>query len=98
MGTLQSNESGTAKFKLKVDRDALPKSYALDVEVKYWDEDGNSYIPKPIKAVVEVRAQSGSSLGSVLFVIALLGIIGGGAYYIIRRRDLIAGFLRQRKS
>lgn len=98
VGTLQANESGTAKFRLKVDRDALPKSYALDVGVKYWDEEGNSYIPKPMKAVVEVSPRSDSRLGSVLLIVVVIGIIGGGAYYLLRRRDLIRSHLRPRKS
>ena len=86
IGTLQAGESGAAKFKIKVDSDALAKKYAIDVEVKYWDADGNSYLSETMKATVEVKPDSGTSGGVIFLIIVIIAALAVGAYYVIRKR------------
>ncbi len=54
IGTLKPGETAVVKFKLKVDRDATPKLYGLNLEVKYKDPEDEWAVSEPVKAVVEV--------------------------------------------
>jgi hypothetical protein len=85
IGTLQPGESGTAKFRITVDTDAVAKTYTLEVEVKYWDSLDNSYISQPMRAVVTVQPSSGLSVTTIIILslvaLAIIGII----FYLIRR-------------
>jgi hypothetical protein len=82
IGTLQPGESGSAKFRISVDADAVPKPYILEVEVEYWDSLGNSYTSDTMRATVTVQQPSGMStttiilisLAVVVFVVVLLNV------------------------
>jgi hypothetical protein len=82
IGTLKPGETATVKFKLKVDGDATPKLYGLNLEVKYKDTEGEWAISEPVKAVVEVTPAKGFSLIGVLAVVVVAGIV----ILIYRRR------------
>jgi len=85
MGTLQPGETGIAKFRISAEDDALPKPYALDVVVKYWDEEGNSYTSKPMKAELEVQQPADSTpMGQTIGIIA--GVSAGLGYYLFNKR------------
>jgi len=86
IGTLRAGESGIAKFRISIDDDALPKAYALDVEVKYWDSQGNSYISKPIKTTVRVESPTGPSMQTIILISVIVIAIAGIVYYLTRRR------------
>jgi hypothetical protein len=83
IGTLQPGESGLARFRIRVDADAVPKPYILEVEVKYWDSLGNSYTSDTMRAAVTVQQPSGLSttaiilisLAAVAVVIVLLNVV-----------------------
>jgi len=83
IGTLQPGESGSAKFRISVDADAVPKPYILEVEVQYWDSLGNSYTSDTMRATVTVQQPSGLSttaivlisLAAVVFVVVLLSVV-----------------------
>jgi len=83
IGTLQPGESGSARFRISVDADAVPKPYILEVEVQYWDSLGNSYTSDTMRATVTVQQPSGLSttaivlisLAAVVFVIVLLNVM-----------------------
>jgi hypothetical protein len=83
IGTLQSGESGSARFRISVDADAVPKPYILEVEVQYWDSLGNSYTSDTVRATVTVQQPSGVStmtiilisLAVVVFVVVLLNVV-----------------------
>ena len=85
IGTLRPGESGIARFRISVDADAVPKTYTLEVEVKYWDSLDNSYISQPMRAVVTVQPSSGISVTTVIIIsliaVAIISII----FYLIRR-------------
>ncbi len=85
VGTLQPGDTGTARFKISVDADAVPKAYTLEVQVKYTDSLGNSYISDPITSVITVQPPSGIPVTTIvliaLAVVVLLGII----LYRVRR-------------
>lgn len=87
IGTLQPGESGTARFKIKADGDALPKPYALDVVVKYWDDEGNSYTSDPMKVQLEVVTPVDTSKGRNIGIAA--GISAGVAYYFLHKKKLL---------
>ncbi len=55
LGTLKPGEAAEAKFKISVDKDATPKKYALNMEIKYRDPEGEWAYSEPIKAVIEVK-------------------------------------------
>ncbi len=54
LGDLAPGESKIASFKLKVDSDAIPKVYALNLEVKYRDTQNKWVISDPVKVPVKV--------------------------------------------
>ncbi len=54
IGDLKPGETANASFKISVDRDATPKLYALNLEVKYKDQEGEWAISEPAKAVINV--------------------------------------------
>jgi hypothetical protein len=83
IGTLQPGESGLAKFRIRVDADAVPKPYILEVEVQYWDSLGNSYASDTMRATVTVQQPSRLStlaivlisVAVVVFVVVLLNVV-----------------------
>jgi hypothetical protein len=68
IGMLQPGESGTAKFKITVDADAVPKAYALEVEVKYIDSLGNSYTSKSMMTTVTVQPSPRLSRRTIIII------------------------------
>ena len=74
VGTLQPGESGSAKFRISVDADAVPKPYILEVEVQYWDSLGNSYTSDTVRATVTVQQPSGLSTTAIV-LISLAGVV-----------------------
>lgn len=74
IGTLQPGESGSAKFRISVDADAVPKPYILEVEVQYWDSLGNSYTSDTMRATVTVQQPSGLSTTAIV-LISLAGVV-----------------------
>ncbi len=85
IGTLQPGESGTAKFRITVDTDAVAKAYTLEVEVKYWDSLDNSYISQPMRAVVTVQPSSGLSVTTIVVISLAAVVVIGIIFYLIRR-------------
>ncbi len=55
IGTLKPGEVKNVTFKLKVDSDATPKMYALNLEVKYKDLNDEWVISEPVKLPIEVK-------------------------------------------
>ncbi len=56
IGDLKPGEAKNVTFKLKVDGDATPKTYALNLEVKYKDLNDEWVISEPVKLPIEVKA------------------------------------------
>jgi hypothetical protein len=79
LGTLAPGETATAMFKLKVDADALPKTYALSLEVKYKDNQDEWVISDPIKMQIKVTEKQSSislkTVGSGVAGLVVLGLI-----------------------
>ncbi len=76
LGNLKPGQSAIAKFKISVDKDATPKLYALNLEVKYKDPEGDWVISAPTKAVIDVTpAKPPYALyGAVIAVIVIAAI------------------------
>jgi hypothetical protein len=76
IGTLQPGESGSAKFRISVDADAVPKPYILEVEVQYWDSLGNSYTSDTMRATVTVQQPSGLSTTTIIIIsVAVVAVV-----------------------
>jgi hypothetical protein len=74
IGTLQAGENSSAKFRISVDADAVPKPYVLDVQVEYWDSLGNSYTSDTMRATVTVQQPSGLSTTAII-LISIAGVV-----------------------
>ncbi len=83
IGNLKPGEIANASFKLSVDRDATPKLYALNLEVKYRAENGDWVISAPAKAVISVKPYE---VSFTLYAVIAILIIAGIVYYLRRRR------------
>ncbi len=84
IGELAAGETRVAKFKIGADGDAIPKAYALDVDMKYKDDNGNSYTSDAMKADVRIVESNRLSTQTAI-LLAVAGIaLGGGAYLVVR--------------
>jgi len=82
IGNLKPGETANATFKLSVDSEATPKLYALNLEVKYKDPEGEWAYSEPAKAIINVTpARPPYALYAVVALIILAAII----YYLRRR-------------
>ena len=74
IGVLKPGEEKEISFKIKVDKDATPKDYALNLEVKYRDMNGEWVISDPVKLPIEVKERKNfiPSTGIILTVVAVL--------------------------
>ncbi len=83
IGKLKPGEAKNVSFKIKADRDATPKLYALNLEVKYKDPSDEWVISEPVKMpirIVKARGTPHAAIGAmVVMVIAAAG-------YIYRKR------------
>ncbi len=82
IGNLKPGETANASFKISVDRDATPKLYALNLEVKYKDPEGEWAISEPAKAVINVTPAKPPYL---LYGIVAAVILAAIALYLKRR-------------
>jgi len=83
IGTLKPGEVKRISFKIKVSKDATPKIYGLDLEVKYKNPEGDWVISEPTKMEIEVVPAKPNFLlfGSILGIAIVCGI-----GYALRRR------------
>ncbi len=89
IGKLEPGESGDAVIKLTVDRDAAPKKYLLDVELRGIDQKGNVVIfsrTVPLTVVTEAASPL-KNIGLAVGLVAVLGVVGT-AYYLKSRKKL----------
>ncbi|MCL7475269.1 MAG: hypothetical protein M8352_04420 [ANME-2 cluster archaeon] len=88
MGTLAPGESFQAKYRIKVDGNALPKTYGINTEVKYRDERGDIRISDVMKAPVIVyeTIPFSEKVGNSAYLFVVLVIAGAlGLYYYKKR-------------
>jgi len=86
IGTLQPGESGSARFRISVDADAVPKPYILEVEVQYWDSLGNSYTSDTVRATVTVQQPSGVSTMTIILISLAVVAVVVVLFNVVRRR------------
>lgn len=86
IGTLQPGESGSARFRISVDADAVPKPYILEVEVQYWDSLGNSYTSDTVRATVTVQQPSGLSTMTIILISLAVVAFVVVLFNVVRRR------------
>jgi hypothetical protein len=83
LGDMKPSESATALFDIRVDSAAVPEEYALDSEVRYRDELGNSQISDTIRVPVQVGAGSGNPYAQPLALLLIIIGITGAGYYVL---------------
>jgi hypothetical protein len=81
LGTLHPGDSYQTQYKMKIDTDALPKTYGINTEVKYRDEHGDIQISNVMKAEVTVNefipfTERIGLAGYIIIITVLLGVIG----------------------
>jgi hypothetical protein len=88
LGDMDVGDSVVGVYEVTVDSSATEKEYGLDTEIRYRDANDNSVLSKSMKAVVDVKNQSGplSILTKPIFVIVAAIVLIGG-YYVFMKRN-----------
>ncbi|MCL7415490.1 MAG: hypothetical protein M8349_05445 [ANME-2 cluster archaeon] len=92
LGTLAPGESYRAQYRIKVDGDALPKTYGFNTEVKYRDERGDIQISDVMKAPIRVydTIPFSERIGSAVYLVVVLVIVGVVGLYFYKKRSRTA--------
>ncbi len=88
LGDMEPGQSVVGTYVITVDGSATEKTYGLDTEIRYRDANDNSVLSKSMKAVFEVKDQSGplSFFTSPIFIIIIVAVILIGGYYVFMKR------------
>ncbi|MBE8539993.1 PGF-CTERM sorting domain-containing protein [Geoglobus acetivorans] len=76
IGSLKPGEAKEVSFRLKADKDATPKTYALNLEIKYRDLNDEWVISDPVKLPIVVTESRNTIPGfeALVAVIALIAV------------------------
>jgi len=80
LGTMAPGESRTARFNILADSDAVIKTYGIDSEIKYYDEQGEITISDNLELSVPLEGAE-SKIGA--FELALAGMVILFIYLIV---------------
>ncbi|RLI74317.1 S-layer protein, partial [Archaeoglobales archaeon] len=83
IGTLEPNESRKVSFKIKANKEATPKLYGLNLEVKYKDLEDEWAISEPVKMEIRVTPAKPSM---TMFVVIAIIVVAAIAYALRKRR------------
>lgn len=83
IGTLEPGEEKNVTFKVDVDKDATPKPFSINSEIKYTDLDGETIISDSMKIPISVNAAGASYMIPVIILLILLMAAGS---YIHKRK------------
>ena len=88
LGTLNPGDSYEAQYKVKVDKDALPKAYGINTEVKYRDEHGDTQISDVMKASIDVLefVPLARRIGYAGYLMVIFVILGAVGYYFYKKQ------------
>ncbi len=77
IGDLKPGEEKEISFRIKADKDATPKNYALNLEVKYRDANGEWVISDPVKLPIQIteRQQAIPGFEAIIGTIAIIGAL-----------------------
>lgn len=101
IGTLEPGESAIALFEIEAKDYAVPKDYDAEMRIKYYDEERNAYISKPLTPVIEVSTPKPIPWNVVAAVVILIAVVG---FFVIsylragRPRLVIMRAQRRRKG
>ena len=83
---LEPGESATLTFQLSAAGSATEKTYPVQMDFQYDDEEGDTTISDTYQIPVDVAGSSGGlPIGLILLVVVLLGGAAGGVLYYRRR-------------
>lgn len=85
---LAPGESTTIRFQVTAARNAVNKTYPVDVDFQYDDADGDTHLSRTYKVPITVSEppQDDGLVLPVLLGIGILVVLGAGVYYWSRRR------------
>ena len=85
---MEPGESVVGSYEVTVDSSATEKEYGLNTEIRYYDANDNSILSKSMKAVVDIKDQSGplAFFTSPIFIIIVVAIVLIGGYYVFMKR------------
>lgn len=83
IGTLEPGEEKNVTFKVDVDKDATPKPFSINSEIKYKDLDGETIISDSMKIPISVNVAGASYMIPVIILLILLMAAGS---YIHKRK------------
>ena len=88
LGDMEPGESVVGSYEVTVDSSATEKEYGLNTEIRYYDANDNSILSKSMKAVVDIKDQSGplAFFTSPIFIIIVVAIVLIGGYYVFMKR------------
>lgn len=86
IGKLKPGETGEALLKFTVEKDASPKTYLLDIEIRSIDGDDVITQDKTIKIQVVNGEKNNSNKVIGISITAMVVILGLGSYYFFRKK------------
>lgn len=95
LGDVEPGDNATTKFGLKVRSDAMPNTYYVTLEVKYYDSSDDPHVTRIIRKAVTVLPPP-TLLETLmdnwpLLLVAAVLVVAGGVYYILRRNKRLKG-------
>jgi len=87
IGSLEPGEAKNVSFKIKVEDDATPKVYALNLEVKYKDVSDEWVISDPVKMPIEVVESKGMPKSLLYGLLIALIVAGAIVYNKVKRKN-----------
>lgn len=83
--SLDPGESTTTSFRISADSGAAPRTYSVEMDFRYDDEDGTSKVSETYRAAIDVTEAEGGGVPWLL-VGGLVVIVAVGAGVLWRRR------------
>lgn len=83
--SLEPGESTTALFRVSADSGAAPRTYSVEMDFRYDDEEGTSKVSETYRAAIDVTEAEGGGIPWLL-VGGLVVIVAAGAGVLWRRR------------
>lgn len=78
LGTMQAGESRTVSFNIASEQSSIAKSYGIDSEIKYYDEDGEESFSNNMKVSLELNEPqrqinvTGLSIAGIIIILIVL--------------------------
>ncbi|ADI74601.1 conserved hypothetical protein [Methanohalobium evestigatum Z-7303] len=75
LGDLNPDESKTANFKISASSDAVKKSYVLNSEIRYYDDNGDVSFSDNLETSVNVEPDEGGLSFNILIIMVIFALV-----------------------